>query len=70
MIGIDSNWSKLLKTIGLLAVRLDLAKLRMKNHKKKSIFDQNRNHTKKTEHLWSSNTNANVKGAIPCEVFF
>jgi len=31
---IDSNWSKLLKTVGLLAVRFDLAKLRLKNHKK------------------------------------
>jgi len=68
--GNDSICSKLLKTVGLLAVRLDLAKLRMINHQKMSIFDQNRNHTKKTEHLWSSNTNANVKGAIPCEVFF
>jgi len=30
--GIDSNWSKLLKTVGLLGVRLDLAKLRLKTH--------------------------------------
>jgi len=29
--GIDSNWSKLLKT---------LAKLRLKNHQKMTIFDQ------------------------------
>jgi len=32
VIGIDSIFSKLLKTVGLLAVRLDLAKLRLKNH--------------------------------------
>jgi len=31
-IAIDSNWSKLLKTVGLLCVRLDLAKLRLKNY--------------------------------------
>jgi len=30
--GIDSICSKLLKTVSLLAVRLDLAKLRLKNH--------------------------------------
>jgi len=40
--GIDSICSKLLKTVGLLAVRLDLTKLRLKNHDKMSIFDQNR----------------------------
>jgi len=32
VIGIDSICRKLLKTVGLLAVRLDLAKLRLKNH--------------------------------------
>jgi len=41
--GIDSICSKLLKTFGLLAVRLNLTKLRLKNHKKMSIFDQNLN---------------------------
>jgi len=30
--GIDSICSKLLKTVGILAGRLDLAKLRLKNH--------------------------------------
>jgi len=30
--GIDNICRKLLKTVFLLAVRLDLAKLRMKNH--------------------------------------
>jgi len=44
VMGIDSIFSKLLRTVGLLAVRLDLAKLRLKNHKKKSIFDQNLNY--------------------------
>jgi len=43
VIGINSICSKLLKTVGLLAVRLNLTKLRLKNHKKKSIFDQNMN---------------------------
>jgi len=52
MIGIVSRASKLFKTVGLLAVRLDLAKLRLKNWIEKShfclkcesrIFDQNRN---------------------------
>jgi len=43
VVRIDSNWSKLLKTVGLLAVRHDLAKLRLKNHYKMSIFDQNLN---------------------------
>jgi len=52
MIGIVSSASKLFKTVGLLAVRLDLAKLRLKNWIEKShfclkcesrIFDQNRN---------------------------
>jgi len=38
VIGIDSNWSKLLKTVGLLAVRLELTKLRLKNWKEKSYF--------------------------------
>jgi len=32
VMGIDSNCSKLLKTVGLLLVCLDLAKLRLKNH--------------------------------------
>jgi len=35
---IVSILSKLLKTVGLLAVRLDLAKLRLKNWKEKSHF--------------------------------
>jgi len=39
--GIDSIFSKLFRTVGILAVRLDLAKLRLKNHEKMSIFDQN-----------------------------
>jgi len=30
--GIDSICSKLLKTVGLLSVRLDLTELRLKNH--------------------------------------
>jgi len=30
--GIDSIWSKLLKTVGFFAERLDLAKLRLENH--------------------------------------
>jgi len=34
VMGIDSICSKLLKTVGLLAVRLDLAKLQLKNHNK------------------------------------
>jgi len=41
--GIDSICSKLLKTVILLAVRLDLDKLRLKNHEKMNIFDQNMN---------------------------
>jgi len=49
---IVSILSKLFKTVGLLAVRLDLTKLRLKNWKEKSyfwlksesyIFEQNRN---------------------------
>jgi len=40
---IDSICSKLFKTVGLLAVRFDLAKLRLKNHLKISIFDRNLN---------------------------
>jgi len=52
MIGIVSIGSKLLKTVGLFAVRLNLAKLRLKNWIEKSnfwlksqsrIFDQNGN---------------------------
>jgi len=35
--------SKLLKTVGFLAVRLDLDKIRIKNQIKRSIFDQNLN---------------------------
>jgi len=46
--GTDSIYSKLLKTVGLLAVRLVLTKLRLKNHEKMSIFDQNLN-LKKTD---------------------
>jgi len=38
VMGIDSICSKLLKTVGLLAVRLDLAELRSKNHQKKRFF--------------------------------
>jgi len=41
--GIDSICDKLLKTVGLLVVRLDLAKLRLKNLYKMCIFDQNLN---------------------------
>jgi len=37
---IVSIFSKLFKTVGLLAVRLDLAELRWKNWKKKSNFLQ------------------------------
>jgi len=36
--GIVSISSKLLKTVGLLFVRLDLAKLRLRNHNKKTVF--------------------------------
>jgi len=43
VIEIDSIWSKLLKAVGLLDVRLDLNKLRLKNHEKMSILDQNLN---------------------------
>jgi len=38
MLGIDSICSKLLKTVGPLAVRLDLAKLRLKNRKENKHF--------------------------------
>jgi len=38
MMGIDSICSKLLKTVGPLAVRLDLAKLRLKNRKENKHF--------------------------------
>jgi len=38
MIEIVSTASKLLNTVGLLAVGLDLAKLRLKNGKEKSNF--------------------------------
>jgi len=38
MIGIVSIFSKLLKTVSLLAVRLDLTDLRMKTRKEKSHF--------------------------------
>jgi len=40
VIKVVSKSSKLLKTVGLLAVRLDLAKLRLKNRKKISHFRQ------------------------------
>jgi len=36
--GVESICSKLLKTFGLLAVRLDLTKLRLKNHEELSIL--------------------------------
>jgi len=36
--GIDSICSKLLKTVGLLAVRLDLTKLRLKNLEKREFL--------------------------------
>jgi len=39
VIGIISISSKLLKTLGLLAVLLDLAKQRLKNRKEKSNFN-------------------------------
>jgi len=39
VIGIDSICSKLLKTVVLLAVRLYLAKLQLKNRKIWTIFD-------------------------------
>jgi len=38
MVGVDSICSKLLKTASLLAVRFDLAKLRLKNRVEKSYF--------------------------------
>jgi len=40
---IVSIFSKLFKTVGLLAVRLDLTKLRWKTRKKFRIFDKNLN---------------------------
>jgi len=40
---IVSIGSELLKTVGLLAVRLDLAKLQIKNRKKDYFFDKNMN---------------------------
>jgi len=43
VVGINSICSQLLKTVGLLDVRLDLAQLRLKKHQKMSIFDQNLN---------------------------
>jgi len=39
--GIVSIGCQLLKTVGLLAVRPDLTKLRLKNWKKNRIFDKN-----------------------------
>jgi len=36
--GIDSICSNLLKTVGLLSVRLHLTKLRLKNHEELSIL--------------------------------
>jgi len=41
MIGIVSLRCQLLKTVGLLSVRLDLAKLQLKNRKRSSIFFRN-----------------------------
>jgi len=38
VMGIESIGGKLLKTVCLLVVRLDLAKLRVKNHNKKKVF--------------------------------
>jgi len=38
VMGIDSICSKLSKTVGLLAVRLDLDKLRLKNRKENKHF--------------------------------
>jgi len=38
VIGIVSKGSNLFKTVGLLAVRLDLTKLRLKNWKEKPYF--------------------------------
>jgi len=43
VIWIDSICGKLLKTVGILAGRLDLAKPLLKNHYKMSIFDPNLN---------------------------
>jgi len=43
VIDIVSKYSKLSKTVGLFAVRLDLAKLRAKNLSKRRTFDQNLN---------------------------
>jgi len=43
MMRIVSILSKLLKTVGLLAVRLDLAEIRWKIEKKFRIFDKNLN---------------------------
>jgi len=43
MMGIVSILSNPLKTVGLLAVRLDLAELRWKNRKRGRIFDKNLN---------------------------
>jgi len=43
VMGIISIGRKLLKTVGLLAVRLGLAELRLKNHQKMYNFDQNLN---------------------------
>jgi len=39
---IDSICSKLLKSVGLFAVRFDLTKLRLKNHEKMNFLSQNR----------------------------
>jgi len=41
MMRIVSILSKLFKTVGLLAVRLNLAELRWKKRKKNRIFDKN-----------------------------
>jgi len=41
VVGIDNICSKLLKTVGLLAVRLNLTKLRLKNHEKWYFLTKN-----------------------------
>jgi len=41
LMGIDSICSALLRTVGLFAVRFDLAKLRLKYHKNKFSFSIN-----------------------------
>jgi len=65
VIGIDSICRKLLKTVGILAVPLDLAKLRLKNHKKMSIFDQNLNPKKKPMYPLTKNEKLGQKINVP-----